>query len=105
MRAAARERLVSGCTWLRTGCTWLGESSRKTAIARDGPPQPATKVVGRWPRVSRRWEARAAIIETMPSPTVISLVTLAAVLLGTGVVLAGAVVWLMARSLLRPPRM
>ena len=41
----------------------------------------------------------------MPSPTVINLMTLAAVLLGTGVVLAGAVVWLMARSLLRPPRM
>src|SRR5512133_3820449 len=41
----------------------------------------------------------------MPGPTPLSLLTLAAVLLVLGAVLAAAIVALMAWSLLRPPRM
>jgi hypothetical protein len=41
----------------------------------------------------------------MVSPNFLPLITLAAVLLALGVLLSAAVVWLMARSLLRPPRM
>ena len=45
------------------------------------------------------------MIRQMPGHVLVSLVTLTLVLLVSGLALAAAAVWLMARSLLRPPRM